>query len=154
MASAGELFVCGGKAIDPIAFIARVVERFGPQFLAICGDTFRRPDLLDALRQANVPMCPITFRRQGWGDGSEDIRHFQRHCLSGKVTAVPSLAMRSAVSQATLVTDVGGSTKLSKSSQGGRARSARDDIVAAAVMAISEAVRISQDRQQVRLSIV
>ena len=98
MASAGELFVCGGKAIDPIAFIARVVERFGPQFLAICGDTFTGGrTLLDALRQANVPIVPNHFPEAGVGGWQRRYQTFSTALLSGKVTAVPSLAMRSAV---------------------------------------------------------
>ena len=154
MAANGELFVCGGQTIDPVGFIELVVERFGPRFAAICGDFYRKADLLDALRAAQVPMCPINFRRFGWLDGSEDVLHFQRWCLSGKVVPVPSLAMRSAMGAATLIFDPGGSGKLSKSTQGGRAKRSRDDLAAASIMAISEAVRLGQNRQQVRLSIV
>ena len=154
MAARGELFVVGGQTIDPVAFIELVVQRFGPRFAAICGDDFRRPDLLEALRRASVPHCPINFRRMGWRDGAEDVLHFQRSCLSGKVVPAPSLAMRAAMGAATLVYDVGGSGKLSKSTQGGRAKKARDDLAASSIMAISEAVRRSQNRQQVRLSIV
>ena len=94
MAERNELFVCGGQAIDPVAFVELVVERFGPRFAAICGDFYRKADLLDALRAAQVPVCPINFRRFGWLDGSEDVLHFQRACLGGRV--VPAAVLGNA----------------------------------------------------------
>ena len=154
MAERNELFVCGGQAIDPVAFVELVVERFGPRFAAICGDFYRKADLLDALRAAQVPMCSINFRRFGWLDGSEDVLHFQRAALSGRVVPVPSLAMRAAMGAATLIFDPGGSGKLSKNSAGLRAKRSRDDLAASSILAVSEAVRLGQNRQQVRLSIV
>ena len=143
------------KPLIRLPFIEMVVERFGPRFAAVCGDFYRKADLLDALRAARVPVCPINFRRFGWLDGSEDVLHFQRACLGGKVVPVPSLAMRAAMGAATLTYDVGGSGKLAKGAEGGRLKRSRDDLAAAAIMAISEAARRkSKGRRRVRLSIV
>ena len=74
-------------------------------------------------------------------DGGEDVRDFRRAVLDGHVRAPESLLLRSALSEARVITDAAGNSKLAKKTEGGRRNLARDDAAAAAILAISEGYR-------------
>ena len=122
-----ELFVCGGQAIDPIAFIERGsrtlrATQFLPPFAATLLPQGRT--LLDALRAGTGSRVSYQFSEiQGWLDGSEDVLS-----IFNGTGACPAKVRARAVAwpcgqrpwaQATLVTyDVGGSSgKLSEGRQ-------------------------------------
>ena len=77
----------------------------------------------------------------GFKDGAEDVRAFRNGCADGRVTTVPSLLLRSAMSEARTVSDPAGNAKLCKGSQGGRRVRARDDAAAAAILAVAAGPR-------------
>ena len=77
----------------------------------------------------------------GWRDGSEDVRRFRRAVLERRVVAPVSLLLRAAIGEARTLADPGGNEKLAKGSQGGRRARARDDVAAAAILAVAEADR-------------
>ena len=81
------------------------------------------------------------LRGMGYKDGAEDVRGFQLAALSGKVTPVKSLLLRSSMSEARLIGDVAGNWKLAKSSEGGRRSRAKDDIGAAMILCIAVGMR-------------
>ena len=62
---------------------------------------------------------------------------FRRACLEGRVTPLRSLILTSAVGEARTMVDAAGNAKLAKATEGGRRARARDDAVAAAILAVS-----------------
>ena len=83
----------------------------------------------------------IIIRGQGFKDGGEDVRDFRKAILDGHVRAPVSLLLRSALSEARVMSDPAGNSKLAKSTQGGRRGLARDDACAASILAIAEGQR-------------
>ena len=57
------------------------------------------------------------------------------------MTPAVSLLLRSAMSEAVVVTDPAGNAKLAKNSESGRRKRARDDAAAAAILAVSAGIR-------------
>ena len=135
----GELIQCGGAAVDILGLLEAARARFGKP-VAIACDRWREAELRDALQAARLGPA-LHFRGQGFKDGSEDVREFRRAVLEGTVTPVTSLLMRSAMSEARTVSDPAGNAKLAKKGEGGRRSRARDDAVAAAILAVASGVR-------------
>ena len=142
-ASRGELVKCGQNAVEIAGLLRMALDRFGRPSM-IVADRWREAELRDALVAANVPGCPLEFRGQGFKDGGEDCRDFRRACLEGRVTPAESLLMRSAMAEARVVMDPAGNCKLAKMSEGGRRLRARDDAVAAAILAVAAGSRLPQ----------
>ena len=136
----GELIQTGKNAVDVSALLAESLSRFGRPS-RIVSDRWRDAELKDALIASNVPVASLELRGQGFKDGGEDVRAFRRAVADGRVTPVPSLLMRSAMSEARTMVDPAGNAKLSKNTQGGRRLRARDDAAAAAILAVSAGVR-------------
>ena len=134
----GELVTLGQRATDVAALLAEALNRFGKPSLVVA-DRWREVELRDALDKAGVPPAALILRGMGFKDGAEDVRNFRRAMADGKVTPLPSLLLRSAMSEARTVSDPAGNSKLSKGSQGGRRLRARDD-AAAAVLAVSAGI--------------
>ena len=92
--------------------------------------------LRESLKLAAFPeSVPLITRRMGFKDGGEDLRTFQDAALDGHVAPIPSLLLRSALREARTQRDPAGNEKLSKSASG-RRRNARDDVLAAAIIAV------------------
>ena len=141
MAERGELLVQAGRRVPDVAeFLRSVLDRWGPPE-CIVADRWREGELRDGLEVAGCPIVPLELRGMGFRDGAADVRGFRRAVLEAKVQALPALLLRSALSEARTVTDVAGNVKLSKGSQGGRRSRARDDVAAAAILAIAAAAR-------------
>ena len=140
MRARGELLLAEGWVPSPSLLLAEALKRWGvPAVLS--ADRWREGELRDALANAAMPVVPLVLRGQGFRDGGEDVRLFRIAVLGGRVRPVVQLLMRSAMAEARVVGDVAGNWKLAKSSQGGRRQSARDDAVAAAILAVAEAER-------------
>ena len=135
----GELLLLGQRSVDISALLHAALDRFGRPSQVVA-DRWREAELRDALDAAGVPPAAYSSRGMGFRDGAEDVRAFRRACADGRVTPVPSLLLRSAMSEARTVSDPAGNAKLSKGSQGGRRLRARDD-AAAAILAVSAGVR-------------
>lgn len=136
----GRLLTLGGEAVDYPSLFRAALRRFGPP-AALIADRWKRGELRDSLVGADVPGAPVDLRGQGFKDGAEDVRRFRRAFAEGKVAPVPSLLLRSGMAEARTVSDPAGNQKLAKSSQGGRRERARDDMVAAAILAVSAGQR-------------
>ena len=139
-ATRGELVKCGQNAVELAGLLRIALDRFGPPAL-IAADRWRQAELRDALEAAGIPRCPLEFRGQGFKDGAEDVRLFRRACLEDKVTPAPSLLMRVAMSEARVVMDPAGNSKLAKNTEGARRLRARDDAAAAAILAVASGAR-------------
>ena len=140
-AARGELFQCGGAAVDVGALLNEALSRYGAP-LGVVADRWREAELRDALRAAGVPRAGLALRGMGFKDGAEDVRGFRRACAEGRVVPVRSLLLRSAVAQARTLSDPAGNCKLAKGAEGGRRLRARDDAAAAAILAVAAGTRI------------
>ena len=140
-AARGELYQAGELVSDPAELLRLSLELWGrPAKIVI--DTWRRAKLKEILGNSEFPPTPIEVRRHGFLDGSEDIREFRDAALDGHLFPFPSLLLRSAVAEARTIMDAAGNTKLTKSGHG-RRRSARDDSIAASIIAVAVARRIA-----------
>ena len=135
----GELMAIGQHAVEISGLLAEALKRFGRPSL-IVADRWREAELRDSLMVAGVPVATLELRGMGFKDGAEDVRAFQRAVADGRVTPVKSLLLRSAIGEERTVSDPAGNSKLSKATQGGRRKRARDD-AAAAILAVSAGVR-------------
>ena len=139
-AQRGELVTLGQRASDVSMLLQAALDRFGRSAVVVA-DRWREAELRDALDKAGIPAAELDVRGMGFKDGGEDVRSFQRAMADGRVTPIPSLLLRSAMSEARTVSDPAGNSKLSKNSQGGRRKRARDDAAAAAILAVAAGVR-------------
>ncbi len=135
-----ELITIGENAVELPGLLSEALRRYGRPS-RIVADRWREAELRDCLAKAAIPVTILELRGQGFKDGAADVRHFQRATADGRVTPMPSLLLRSAISEARTITDPAGNSKLSKSTQGGRRKNARDDAAAAAILAVSAGVR-------------
>ena len=140
MKAAGELVQIGGRVVPVGPFLAEAVRRYGRPN-AIAADRWRAGELEDGVREAGLNLPEPTWRGQGWRDGSIDVRQFRAAVLEGKVAAPVSLAMRAAFAEAKTVTDSSANEKLAKAGEGQHRRRGRDDLAAAIVLSVAEAMR-------------
>ena len=136
MARRGELLQLGRRVSDVGAMLREALERWGPPALVVA-DRFREGELRQELEAAALPFCPLELRGMGWRDGAEDVRDFRAACLSDGVHPTRSLLLRSALAEARTLANEKGDEKLGKSMEGGRRQHARDDAIAASVLAIA-----------------
>ena len=136
----GELLTLGNHVVDLAEFLGAVLGEWGAPSCIVC-DRWREDLLREALDKANVPACDLVIRGQGFKDGGEDLDAFRRAALNGKVTPQESLLLRSAMREARSIADPAGNEKLCKATEGGRRLRARDDAVAAAILAVAEGTR-------------
>ena len=130
----GELYQAGELVSDPGELLRLALEQWGRPAKIVC-DTWRRAKLKEILGNTEFPPTPIEVRRHGFLDGSEDIHEFRDAALDGHMHPTPSLILRSAVAEARTIMDAAGNSKITKSGAG-RRRSARDDAICAAVIAV------------------
>ena len=135
-AKRGELIQTGGHATDIAELLEVALGRFGKPGAIAC-DRWREAELRDKLKAAGFPLTKLELRGQGFKDGGEDVREFRRGCVSGQVTPVKSLVLVAAMSEARVITDPAGNSKLSKGTEGGRRLRARDDAAAAGILAVA-----------------
>ena len=130
-----------GKRIPDIPALFEEAEtRFGGRPDALVCDRWRIAVLRDALDDPSWQAVPLIVRGQGFKDGSEDVRAWRRACAERKVHPVgPAILLTAALAEAVTISDPAGNEKLAKDSEGGRRKNARDDVAAAAVLAVAHA---------------
>lgn len=123
-----------GCVPDVSLMLAEAFELYGTPALIVC-DRWRLAELTDAQRTigSNVP---ILTRGQGFKDGAEDVRQFRKAVLSQRVYVTRCLTWRVTMGGSRVESDAAGNAKLSKKSQ-----KARDDLAAAAIIAVAEGYR-------------
>ena len=140
MAERGELLQRGRRVSDVGALLSEALERWGVPAVIVC-DRWREGELRQHLETLGFPATTLTVRGMGFKDGAADVRAFLDAALSGQLTPERSLLMRAAMTESRLESDPAGNRKLSKKGQGGRRQNAKDDAVAAAILAVSEGRR-------------
>ena len=149
----GELIQAGQFTPDLTAFLHECLKRWGKP-ACIVADRYAEASLREVLAKAGFPLTGLTLRGMGFRDGATDLDRFRRQLLRGKVTPVKSLLLRSAMSEARTVADPAGNEKLSKATQGGRRERARDDAVAAAILAVAVGSRWVKPKPMPEIRIV
>ena len=132
----GELLQAGEWASDIGELLTEALDRWGRP-VAIAADDFKKKELRGHLVALDFPTATLVFRRMGWRDGAEDVRGFQLAALGGHVTPVESLLFRASMAEARVVGDIAGNWKLARKSAGGRRAKGKDDVVAAAILAVA-----------------
>ena len=142
----GEIVLLGERVPPAWQLISVCLRRWGRPRGIAC-DTWRKDDLRDALDAAGLSV-PVDLRRQGFGDGAADVRAFRAAVgaveksedVTLRVVPRPSVFLLSCMASARTVADPAGNVKLAKAGEGKRP-GARDDAAAAAILAVSLAVR-------------
>ena len=147
----GELLQAGRRVSDVGALLREALERWGPPGLVVA-DRWRKDELREKLEAVGFPFCQLEVRGMGFQDGGEDVRDFRAACLSEAVHPKESLLLRSALAEARTVSDPAGNSKLSKQMQGGRRMKARDDVIAAGVLAVAAGWRRKRRVEPERIS--
>lgn len=134
----GELDTLGDRTVPVAPWLSAVMRRVqGETIAALVADRYKSAELLEAIHAAGIN-CPIVWRGMGFRDGGEDCERFRRAAYDRSIVTAPSLLMRSALADAVCLMDPAGNLKLAKARSTGRI-----DPVAATVLAVSEAARIS-----------
>lgn len=136
MSERGELIVAGQYVADVGALLSECLDRWGTPRV-IVADRYRKAELRQCLASIAFPSAGFVDRGQGFRDGGQDTRSFRQAVGRGEVKPLRSLLLRSAMSEARVVTDAAGNAKLAGLTQGGRRRRARDDAAAAAILAVA-----------------
>ena len=139
MAQRGELLQAGQRVSDAGALLGEALQRWGRP-ACIVADRWREAELREKLDAVGFPQAALRLRGMGYLDGADDVRRFRAAALDGQVSPRPSVLLRAAMSGARLTTDAAGNAKLAKGGEGRKAR-ARDDAVAAAILAVAEGCR-------------
>ena len=140
MLRAGELVLIGNRVVSAGPFLQEALRRYGrPDALA--ADRWRAGELEDGVKSAALALPTPTWRGQGWRDGAQDVRLFRAAVLEGKVAAPVSLALRAALAEARTISDAARNEKLAKIGEGGKRSRGRDDLAAAAILAVAEGTR-------------
>ena len=140
MADRGELVQAGRRVASIPALLDEVLERWGSP-AAIITDRWREAELRERLEEVGFPPSVLVLRGQGYFHGGADTRDFRAAMLGDLVRPSESLLLSAAMAEARVMMDPAGNVKLSKGSEGGRRHRARDDAVAAAVLAVSAGFR-------------
>ena len=149
MAERGELGLSGEHSVDLPDVLRQLRERWGEP-MAIVADKWRADVLREALRIVGFRQTGrerLVFRANGYRDGSQDLAAFRAAAASGSLRPVPSLLLRAGMREARVSVDTSGNGKLAKSTEGGRRAKARDDSIAAAILAVAEGSREIERRR-------
>ena len=131
-----ELILSDGRVSKLSDLMSAVLDRWGAPAAIAC-DRWREDELRDTLDDMKFPRCQLVVRGQGYLDGGQDVREFRRAVLNGEVTPARSGLLRYAMSEARVVMDTSGNSKLAKKTEGQRRLRARDDAAAAGILAVA-----------------
>jgi len=141
MQERGELIISGDRVSSISGLLREALRRWGKPSVIVC-DRWREAELRQELDRVGFPSgAALVIRGQGFKDGGEDVRDFRKAVLDGHVRAPISLLLRAAISEARVVTDHAGNSKLAKKAEGSKRQNGRDDAIAAAILAIAEGFR-------------
>ena len=148
----GDLLVLGDadERVVRVELLVREALRRWGRPARIVADYHQLRELQTALDRAQFPAAALVTTGMGWKDGPGRIREFRRAAAGGKVYARRALLIRQAFSNARTVSDSMGSEKVIKGGAPGRKRTARDDVAVAALLAVSEGMRLPAEAPRAR----
>ena len=134
MQTAGELLVFPG-VITPVApFLEHVAKALEGQRVVRCGaDRYRRAEVTQAMADAELTW-PLSFRSagaKGASDMAYDVRSFQKWTLAKTLHAAPSMLLRHAIAESSVMRDQRANPSLDKARQKGRI-----DVLSASIIAV------------------
>ena len=153
MEAEGDLITTPGRTVDYEFFLKSIIHHFGSKPKCFVCDRYRINELKTVLMKLKLGNIPIIFRGMGWKDGAEDVRSFRRAALEGKLAFPQSTLIRSSFAEARTLSDPAGNEKLAKRSEAGRRRNARDDAVAACILAVGFGYRDFQNKTKLRVAL-
>ena len=130
----GDLIVSGNRTVKPETPLNWIFKAYGNP-AAIVTDRYREAEMREAL-EASDCAAPLFVRGTGYQSADEDTRAFQTYALEGRIKAPVSALLRLALGDTQLSRDASGAQKITKAR-----RYAKNDPVAAAVLAVSHAKR-------------
>lgn len=134
----GELIVSTSRVPKIAHLFEEGLKRFGIPKALIC-DSWAVPHLRDYLDESttNWEAIPLIRRRQGFFDGDAAMKAWRKATTGRDLYPVrPCSFLTYALSEAVCVSDQAGNEKLARAGEGGRRSRARDDVVAASLLAI------------------
>ena len=147
-ATDGELLVSDKRIPSVTALLHEAVRRWGMPD-ALIADRWRLDELADMLhsdRIYNWRRARLIPRGQGYKDGSSAVRAWRKAVVSQRVyPAKPCRLLTHQLSDAVVVSDAAANSKLSRDTEGGRRRRARDDVVAASLLAVEFGLPTEED---------
>lgn len=144
--AAGELCLNNGRVADVGALLARARDAWGAPGVIVC-DRWRLAELRDTLEALGGPWASaaVLTRGQGFKDGNDDVRRFRDSVATGRVhPARQFFLLEAGIADAVVASDPAGNVKLAKKGEGGRRNRARDDVAAAAILAVAHADRVTR----------
>ena len=141
LAAGHNELILSGKRIPDIAELLNEAEsRFGRPSAIVC-DRWRVSELKDELdgagQSSRWSRIPLILRGQGYKDGAEAVRAWRRACIDRKIyPAGKCILLTYGLSEAVTMSDPAGNEKLAKNNEAGRRALSRDDVVAAALLAV------------------
>ena len=147
---AGHLRIDEGRVPNVERLLRWALSEWGAPPVAVVADRWRMAELYDAAAAipdlAHVEVVP---RGQGFKDGADDVRRFQDAVLTRRIRpAGRHSLLEASIAEAVVVMDPSGNVKLAKHQEGRKKATARDDLVAASILAVAHARRCA-DRPQV-----
>lgn len=132
--SDGDLMIEGNRTVCPAAVLDWTRAAWGNP-AAIITDRYRDNETREAL-DVSEAAAPLVVRGTGFKSADEDTRAFQTYALDGRIKAPRSALFRLALGDTLLKRDPSGAQKIDKAR-----RYAKNDPIAAAVLAVSHAKR-------------
>lgn len=135
LAEAGVLIQDEGRQVPRVEKLVELIRRWRPRGI-IC-DRFKAASLVDAR-----PGCEVSPRLTRWSECTSDLESTRRLALDGGMSIDPASASLLGVSMAvsTVVSDDQGNQRIEK----GKNNTARDDVVAALVLAAGGLDRLTR----------
>ena len=133
-----ELILRGERVSDIPALLREVLDRWGAPAAVVC-DSWRIAELKQAMGRVRFPRVKVIERRQGFGDGGEDLRNYRTACIDRQVKPGENLLLRAAMAGARVQGDAAGNVKLKKVSKGRVVF--KDDCAAASIIVVAEGYR-------------
>ena len=134
----GELILSPKRIPVVRELFAEAARRWGMPKRLVC-DRWRLDELRDALEDDTLPWRKVTLipRGQGFKDGGMAILAWRKATVSGRLRpAGPCRLLTYQLAEAVTVCDPAGNEKLARDTEGGRRKRLRDDVVAAALLAV------------------
>ena len=145
--SDGELLIASKRIPDVRELLREAAHRWGMPRVIVC-DTWRMDELKDVLDGDDLPWKRVQLisRRQGFKDGSAAIMAWRKATIGERVHPVlPARLLTHQLGEAVTLCDPAGNEKLARDAEGGRRKAARDDVVAASLLAIEFGLPAEED---------
>ena len=131
----GSLVNIGRRTMDVTALLQRAVELWGRPSRVI-GDSYQSGELMEAVEDLGLP-CEVTITRHAFQERGRLLKAFRAAVRGRTMATVPNVMLRYGLSEARVVSGPAGVDVVATGTSGGRKAMARDDILAASILAVA-----------------